>query len=273
MLTDPANADPYKADIYPLAKTLWVLATGQQFAPPGHQPAGARPYRIADQNPHQHAELLDGLVDTCTLLDPVARPSMQKVAAELKAWMGLADGMPALDVAELAAEYRSTASAELSAAEQRERLLDAFAETIRRVETRLQPLFDAIRQFDSRAQLATQPPRTTNPLRAHRAGSRAQPQKRWSPTPKPSANGAHHAYVLHLGRAVHAYDDATIAVHGFISLGPDGVMQSDLFTTTEVRHATGPAEIQAAIEALGSELAEVLRQALEIFVDRRRERG
>ena len=58
---------------------------------------------------------------------------------------------------------------------------------------------------------------------------------------------------------MHAYDDGAIAVHGFICLGLDGVMQSDLFTRTEVRHATGPAEIQAAIEALGNELAEVLR--------------
>ncbi len=33
MLTDPANADPGPADVYSLAKTLWVLCTDQRWPP------------------------------------------------------------------------------------------------------------------------------------------------------------------------------------------------------------------------------------------------
>ncbi len=40
MMSSPATADPHLADVYSLAKTLWVLATGQTWPPPGHQPHG-----------------------------------------------------------------------------------------------------------------------------------------------------------------------------------------------------------------------------------------
>ena len=38
MMTSADSADPYRADVYSLAKTLWVLATGQLGLLPGHQP-------------------------------------------------------------------------------------------------------------------------------------------------------------------------------------------------------------------------------------------
>lgn len=274
MLTDPATADPFKADVYSLAKTLWVLAIpGQQFAPPGHQPASMRPYRIADQNPHRHAELLDQLVDGCTELDPARRPSMRGVAVELGAWLSLGGAAPALDVSQLAASYRATASAELDAAARREQLIDAFSDAVRHVEAGLRPLLDAIRQFDSRAELATHDKLTTNLLRARRSWQMEEPVKAWSRSAKLSSGASHHPYVLRLGRAVHAYENGTIAVSGLVNVGLDGVMMTDLSKTTEVRQAAGPADLQASIDALAAELAMLLQEALEIFVDRRRERG
>lgn len=37
MLSDAARASPHPADVYSVAKTLWVLATGQNYPPPGEQ--------------------------------------------------------------------------------------------------------------------------------------------------------------------------------------------------------------------------------------------
>lgn len=39
MTINPKDADPFAADVYALGKTVWVLATGQNYPPQGHQPA------------------------------------------------------------------------------------------------------------------------------------------------------------------------------------------------------------------------------------------
>jgi serine/threonine protein kinase len=36
MISNPRHADGTKADVYSPAKTLWVLATGQNYPPPGN---------------------------------------------------------------------------------------------------------------------------------------------------------------------------------------------------------------------------------------------
>ncbi len=41
MVSEAKRADPKKADVYSLGKTLWVLATGQAMPIPGEQPASA----------------------------------------------------------------------------------------------------------------------------------------------------------------------------------------------------------------------------------------
>jgi serine/threonine protein kinase len=47
MLNMPATADPFAADVYALAKTMWTLACGVDFPPPGHQPGSAAPHITA----------------------------------------------------------------------------------------------------------------------------------------------------------------------------------------------------------------------------------
>jgi serine/threonine protein kinase len=40
MMAKEPGVNPAPADVYSLAKTLWVLAAGANWPPPGHQPAG-----------------------------------------------------------------------------------------------------------------------------------------------------------------------------------------------------------------------------------------
>ena len=80
MIRDPSSADPHAADVYSLAKSLWVLATDQRFPPEGHQPASTRGFTIGDFRPHARSVALDQEIDLMTRLHPDQRPSKEQVA-------------------------------------------------------------------------------------------------------------------------------------------------------------------------------------------------
>jgi serine/threonine protein kinase len=83
MLNNPASADGKKADVYSLAKTLWVLATGQNFPLPGvHDPAFSA-IAITSARNDPRAAALDELLRRMTQLDPSSRPIAAVVAKEL----------------------------------------------------------------------------------------------------------------------------------------------------------------------------------------------
>lgn len=83
------DADMPPVDVYMLAKTLWVLATGNRYPPPGNQPSISTGFQISDFIAHPHAKHLDRLIDSMTALLPSDRPSMENVANELEAWLNL----------------------------------------------------------------------------------------------------------------------------------------------------------------------------------------
>ena len=85
-MTQSPPSDCRPADVYSLAKTLWILATGQTFAPPGYQPAGSPGFRISDYVVHDRAASLDALIDRATRFQPEERPTMKELHSELMAW-------------------------------------------------------------------------------------------------------------------------------------------------------------------------------------------
>lgn len=139
LMENPLDADPAPADVYSLAKALWVLSTSSRWPPPGHQPAGDSP-SVGAYRPHLHAVALDRLVDRSTRLNPAERPPMSTFAADLKVWLELPPPNPELtDLAALGAELRrrSAPHVEASAAASR---LDAAAYALsERLEQRLEP--------------------------------------------------------------------------------------------------------------------------------------
>ncbi len=98
MVADPASADPGPADVWSLAKTLWTLAVGQRFPPPGQLRVDQEATSLRASVLHERAALLEPILEYATRLDPSARPSMAEVAAELEAWLA-----PPLEPAEPAA--------------------------------------------------------------------------------------------------------------------------------------------------------------------------
>ncbi len=86
MVQDPASADPGPADVWSLAKVLWVLASGQTYPPPGQLRVADRATLLRNYSSHPRASGLEGILEQATRLAPSERPPMRTFAAELDAW-------------------------------------------------------------------------------------------------------------------------------------------------------------------------------------------
>jgi serine/threonine protein kinase len=86
MIDHPDTAAGGPADVYSLAKTLWVLATGQTWPPPGPQRIEDASASLSGYIFHPRMRLLDALIEKATQNEPNVRLSMKGMAAELHAW-------------------------------------------------------------------------------------------------------------------------------------------------------------------------------------------
>jgi len=86
VLADPAGSDGAPADVFALAKTLWVLLVEEQdFPPQGHIRADGGAATLSRRIVVGYIEGLDRIIDRATA--PVQiRLTMQELAAELRAW-------------------------------------------------------------------------------------------------------------------------------------------------------------------------------------------
>jgi len=82
---EPSDCRP--GDVYALAKTLWVLSTGQRYPIPGNLSSYEEASQLSAYVHHQRAVLLDRLLDLATDLNPKQRPTCSYFAEELDAWL------------------------------------------------------------------------------------------------------------------------------------------------------------------------------------------
>ena len=87
MLINASTADGGPADVYSLAKTLWVLATGQNYPLPGQLRTETDQITLRNYLPHPRVAMLDVLLEQATEFLPQARPTMGQFAEELQAWL------------------------------------------------------------------------------------------------------------------------------------------------------------------------------------------
>jgi len=151
LIRNPDSADARPADVYSLAKTLWVLATNQNFPPEGHQATGTPGYGISDLRPHIHAARLDDLVDSMTLLAPEARPSMAQVARDLRSWLRLGVERPGLNVDDMRAKIRARLQPELAELDLRGRWERQAEQMLAHAKDLMNPLNDELRGLHPRA--------------------------------------------------------------------------------------------------------------------------
>lgn len=268
MLQDPTTADAHAADVYSLAKSLWVLASGQNYPPPGHQPAGSKGFDIADAWPHPRAAALDQEVDLMTRLRPHERPTKEQVARDLAKWHELAKTPFLVDVADARTRLRSRLSAEIvhqdTAEEQREL---AYA-AARRFQELTRPLNEALKQLWSRTRVDRQDDKiTVNTVRARVWGG--QVIFRWqrctlvNPLDRPASP------TLRMSRSLELVDDGTLLLNLLVLVGLEGVMHTDFSWQSEVMSAPiGTIEAEKMLDDGIKTLAEQLQRAIDVFVER-----
>lgn len=85
MRRDADRADPGPADVWALAKTVWVLLTGQELPLPGTHRAAEAAHSLQERITFRYAAELDLLLENATQVEPEKRISMQDMALELRA--------------------------------------------------------------------------------------------------------------------------------------------------------------------------------------------
>jgi serine/threonine protein kinase len=94
MLNSPWKAQGPPADVYSLAKTLWVLATGQKFPIPGQHDFEHPTTTISAYVNHPKANILDVILQEATVFEPSQRPTAAVVKAELSDWLDSTRSVP-----------------------------------------------------------------------------------------------------------------------------------------------------------------------------------
>jgi serine/threonine protein kinase len=147
MLNDSLGSDGMPADVFSIAKTLWVLITGQRFPIPGPLTANIEALRASSYVSDARAPLLDAILEAATDHAPSTRPTMNAFAQELTEWLcpTVMKGADAqIDLSQYAAmlavpKYQMEATMAASSIEQQR-----IHETGNRLQAKLRPLFNQL---------------------------------------------------------------------------------------------------------------------------------
>jgi serine/threonine protein kinase len=266
MLNDAGTADPFPADVYSLAKTFWVLATGVAYPPPGHQPAAAAPYRIADFRPHPQATRLDELVDRATQMDAQQRPSAAEFAAELRQWLELPVTQADFDLSAASSAVREALAPEIDETNRVEGWKEEAYKAARRLEELVRPLNEAMKEADPRAEVSVNDKLVSDMLRTLEHMGSAEVLFHFARATKITAGAPPIHEVLRVGRGVELIEEGQLIIRTMIDLGLDGVNQSDMHWTSEERFVpVGSVRQEAALQEAVTELGRKLGEALQIL--------
>ncbi len=106
MLSSPQKADPFKADVYSLAKTVWALITEEKVPFSGqYNPEGSEGLSTLASLKGSIVEPLESLLADSTKSKPLRRPSAAQFAARLR------------DIIRVQSDFRSGNAAQWAAAE------------------------------------------------------------------------------------------------------------------------------------------------------------
>lgn len=123
------NCDWSSADLYALAKTLWVLILGQKFPPPGHLVRSVQYFRLSTQIQADHTvRFLERLIERSTDPDPGVRPSMQEFSEELALWLNPPERLRPTEPSEATKELIRAAVTDTQELELRRRRLRAHVD-------------------------------------------------------------------------------------------------------------------------------------------------
>jgi serine/threonine protein kinase len=268
LIRDPTGSDQLPADVYSLAKTLWVLAAGQEWPPEGHQVAGTRLYSLAELRPHPNAVVLDRLIDRGTRLHPEERPTMAEFATDLRAWQELKGPSAPLDVSELGARFRAKLERQLAAEDLLQQRKDLAHATARRLQELVRPLNDALAAVHPRPEVNRMPDKYgRNMLSTYRSSGAPDIEFNFGRISKIVAGEPHFPFELVFGSGIELAGDGDIIFRAYIHVGHAGVLGSAFTWEREPETApVGSVEADRLLESGISDLQAKLREGLEVFV-------
>jgi hypothetical protein len=135
------------ADVYSLAKTLWVLASGECYPPKETLRMDVPELRFSNLCSHPRAGVFDRLVESATDYGPLRRPMMREFAKQLFEWLN----PPSLeslktDLTALTKEYQNVFEVENRAKRNRDQLIDAARAVLVSFEPILNQIADHIKE-------------------------------------------------------------------------------------------------------------------------------
>ena len=267
MMESPLNADPAPADVYSLAKTLWVLATGSRWPPPGHQRVGESP-SVGAYRPHPRVEALDALIDRATRFNAAERPAMSTLAADLKTWLELPRPKPGLtDLAEIGAELQRRAAPHIEASDAAERRGVAAHALYERFEQRLEPVAALISQSFPNVGSADGA-HLTSMLGTPEGFGEARVTVRYAAGGTISEYAEFEPLLLHYGGLIEVVKDRNIRVRVGIELGRSRTFSGvDAWIGDAAEAPVDSLAAEAIIDAAVDELVERLSEWARRFAD------
>jgi serine/threonine protein kinase len=127
MRQDADRAEPGPADVWALAKTLWVLLTGEQIPLPGTHIASEVAQSLQERITFTFAPELDRMLEKATLIIPEKRISMAEMARELRACTAPPpEARQSEDLSELRARMEALTATSRQTVSKSKALRDAF---------------------------------------------------------------------------------------------------------------------------------------------------
>jgi hypothetical protein len=153
VLADPAGAEGARADVFALAKSLWVILAGQEFPPQGHIAADRGAATLSRRLVVGDVEALDRIIDRATA--PVQiRLSMRELADELDTWSKTPSSreLPA-DTVQALQQARNAMQETFTERDAERARASAFEEAYELVRERSDELFAVMRELDQGAEI------------------------------------------------------------------------------------------------------------------------
>jgi serine/threonine protein kinase len=268
MIISPSTADGRPADVYSLGKTLWVLATGENYPPDGHQPANTAKFSIADMRPHPHAARLDELIDGMTQIHWQRRPSMAQVARDLGLWAELVGTPAVVKLGDIHERVRKALQVQISQDHLRSCRLEQAQIAIRRVSDLMRPLNEALQAIHPQARINEIGDRSCRELLRIPPTFRRQPSLLYRYHCSHIVGGpSHRPLTLKVGRGVELMEDGALAIKTMISCGYENISPVNYFWLSEPRTApVGSIEAEQMLQSAVQELADRMPEGLEAFL-------
>ena len=210
MILKAGEADPGPADVYSLAKTLWVLSAEQRYPPDGHQTATVDQWSIARLRPHPKASQLDRLIDQATHLRPENRPTMEQFGSELRAWLAIDLSQADIELVDPVARVREAIAEQMDAEELKDMAKEVWLRACRVAQTRLRPVEGLLRQAHPRMEIVSDDTALNFHLRTHEHSGSQHVEHRWQRIQVLKAGRELLGYGLRTGTSVELLDNGQL---------------------------------------------------------------